>query len=122
MTLGFGRAFTSVPQRLLIRLAFSYTPVADQKMCACPSAKAGTTLILLIHLPVFPRPIGIAQMAAQDFAGGIAWQRLDEVDRIRRLETDDALAAEVDDVRCRRLFSFEKSTAVAPRTASRRAP
>ena|SRR6266851_4148307 len=38
MTLGFGRAFTSVPQRLLIRLAFSYTPVADQKMCACPSA------------------------------------------------------------------------------------
>src|SRR5260370_10972005 len=69
-------------------------------------AFAGTTLILLIHLAVFPRPIGIAQMAAQDLAGGIARQRLDEVDRLRRLEARDAFAGEVDDVRRRRLLAL----------------
>src|SRR5438445_9766254 len=42
-TLGFGSAFTSVLKRLLIRLAFFIRPATDQKMCACPSAFAGTT-------------------------------------------------------------------------------
>src|SRR6266571_9304472 len=41
-TLGFGSAFTSVLKRLLIRLAFFIRPATDQKMCACPSANAGT--------------------------------------------------------------------------------
>src|SRR2546423_3575517 len=48
-TLGFGSAFTSVLKRLLIRLAFFIRPATDQKMCACPSAKAGT------HNPRPPR-------------------------------------------------------------------
>src|SRR5258707_716079 len=56
-----------------------------------------------IH-PAFPsRPVGIAQMAAQDLAGGIARQGFDEVDRLRCLEARDAFAGEADDIRRGRL-------------------
>src|SRR6476620_2845280 len=58
-----------------------------------------------IHLPVLARPKGIAQMASQDLAGGVARQRLDEVDRLRRLEARDAFAGEADDIRRRRLLA-----------------
>jgi hypothetical protein len=40
---------------------------------------AGTTLISSIHLAILAGPKGIAQMAAQDLAGGVARQRLNEV-------------------------------------------
>src|SRR6266404_9457279 len=57
-TLGFGSAFTSVLKRLLIRLAFFIRPATDQKMCACPSAFAGTTSEALAALPTIPQPCG----------------------------------------------------------------
>src|SRR5580692_4033970 len=58
-----------------------------------------------VHLAILPRPKGIAQMAAQDLAGGVARQGFDEVDRLRRLEARDALAGEADDIRRRRLLA-----------------
>src|ERR1700688_951782 len=53
---------------------------------------------VLIHLPVLPLPIGIAQMPAQDLARRVARQGFDELHRFRRLEARDAFAGEVDDV------------------------
>src|ERR1043166_9031184 len=60
-------------------------------------AFAGTTWYS-IHLPVLAGPVRVAQMAAQDFAGGVARQRIEELDRFRRLEAGNARAGEGDDV------------------------
>ena len=57
-------------------------------------------------------PVGLAQFAAQDLAGGVARNGGDEIDRLRRLVAGDALARPGDDRRPR----------PAPRRASARPP
>src|SRR4051794_7169655 len=52
----------------------------------------------LINLPVLARPIRVAQIPAQDLAGGIARQGVQELDALRRLEARNAGAGEVDDI------------------------
>src|SRR6202035_918914 len=58
----------------------------------------------LIHLPVLPRPIGIAKISPENLARRVARQRRDEIDRLGGLEPCNPFARKIDDVgRGRRL-------------------
>src|SRR6202041_1915708 len=81
-------------------------PATSGKWIASSLTLFAMTARRSIHLPVLADPIGIAQVTAQDLAGGVAGQGVDEIDRLRRLEDRDALAGKADNVRRRRRLAW----------------
>src|SRR5580692_8309354 len=64
------------------------------------TAPASTPPCGSIDPTVAPFPIGLAQLAPEDFPGDIARDRVDEINRLRRLEICDARPRPGHDVHC----------------------
>src|SRR5512147_484404 len=68
-----------------------------------PRASRAAAGLASVDAALLVAPVGLAQHALQDLAGGVARDRLEEVDRLRALVVRDAAAHELDDLRRARL-------------------
>src|SRR5271169_6487310 len=90
---------------LSLTMLFPRRRVADEPptLPRRPRSAAQRRRLLLyrsIDPAVAPFPIGLAQFAPEDFPGDIARDRVDEIDRLRRLEVRDARPRPGNDVGC----------------------